>query len=537
MTSADPASVAGKEPPVDVTTDLLIIGAGPAGMSAALTAAGHGVRVMLVDENPIPLKTMGEDVPLHFGGRMAATLANQNAVLERLVETNPRLLEAMDAGVDVRLGTAVWGLFPQHPTAAWLGGPVAGLADTDSVYLVRFKQVIVATGRRDMGLAFAGWERPGVMGASAAYRLAILYGALETKVAVLIGSGTEALQAAHALAEAGVHIEAILEQAPQVIGSPQLLASLISGGARVFTTHVVQEAYGDNFGVTSVKIVEVDETGCQRAGQTQMLTCDTVLLGIGAVPTIELLEACGCAVGFQAERGGHVPLVDAAQRTSLPYVYVAGDCAGIWPSKSLSDVIAGQEGRLAATAALSALNVSADAAQESPITPGPPASDLSASRLAWVRASVLGSSADPRVCQCEEVTASEILSLQPPRYLGWTPSTSCHAQHEREPNPDVVKRLTRAGMGACQGRRCREQIAALIALDSKANLADIPLATHRTPVRPLTLAQLASLPESPAMASHWDSWFGMPTQWIPFWRVQATYTVATRNSSEPAGGE
>src|SRR5690242_2396220 len=109
MSEPDPASVAGKQPPISLATDLLIIGAGPAGLSAALTAAGRGARVTLVDENPIPLKTMGEEVPLHFGGRMAATLANRNAVLEHIVATNPQLLEVMDAGVDVRLGTAAWG--------------------------------------------------------------------------------------------------------------------------------------------------------------------------------------------------------------------------------------------------------------------------------------------------------------------------------------------------------------------------------------------------------------------------------------------
>lgn len=537
MSPIDPASVAGKAPPVDVTADLLIVGAGPAGMSAALTAAGRGVRVMLVDENPIPSRTMGEEVPLHFGGRMAATLANQNAVLERLVEANPQFLQAMDAGVDVRLGTAVWGLFPQHPTAAWLGGPVAGLADTDSVYLAGFKQAIVATGRRDMGLAFAGWQRPGVMGVSAAYRLASTYRALEAKVAVLVGSDTEALQTANALAETGVRIEAIVEQSPQVIGAPQLLASLVSRGTRVFTRHVVQQACGDNFGVTSIGVVEVDEAGHHLPDRAQMLTCDTVLLGIGAVPTIELVEACGCAVSFQPERGGHVPLIDGSQRTSLPYIYVAGDCAGVWPSKTLSEMVARQEGRIAANAAVSALTGLAAPEEESCVTPDTPTCDISINRLAWVRASVLNSSADPPVCQCEEVTASEILSLEPPRYVGWIPGASCQRQRELPPNPDVVKRLTRAGMGPCQGRRCREQIAALIALDSQATLADIPLATYRTPVRPLTLAQLASLPESPAMALHWDSWFGMPTQWIPYWRVQGAYTVATRNSSEPAGGE
>ena len=535
MSFLDPASVAGKVPPIDLTTDLLIIGAGPAGMSAALTAAGRGVRVTLVDENPIPLKTMGEDVPLHFGGRMAPTLANQNAVLVRVVEANPQLLQAMDAGVDVRLGTAVWGLFPQHPTAAWLGGPVAGLADIDSVYLLRFKQVIVATGRQDMGLAFAGWQRPGVMGVSAAYRLASTYNALDAKVAVLVGSDTEALQAANALAETGVRIEAIIEQSAQITGSPRLLASLTSRGTRVFTGHVIQEARGDHTGVTSTRIVEIDATGRHLSERTQTLTCDTLLLGIGAVPTIELVEAGGCAISFQAERGGHVPRIDASQRTSLPCVYVAGDCAGIWPSKTLSETIATQEGRIAANAALSALGVPSQ--KEAPVTPDTPTRDLSADRLAWVRASVISSSADPLVCQCEEVTASEVLSLKAPRYLGWTSKTSCRHQHELPPNPDAVKRLTRAGMGPCQGRRCREQIAALIALDSKLTLADIPPATYRPPVRPLTLEQMARLPESAALAPHWDSWFGMPTQWIPFWRVQPDYTAATRNSNEPAGGE
>lgn len=572
----DPASVVGKQPPIDAKTDLLIIGAGPAGMSAALTAAGRGVQVTLVDENPIPSRTMGEDVPLHFGGRMGTTLANQNAVLERVVEANPVLLEALDAGVDVRLGTAVWGLFPLHPTAAWLDGPVAGLADADNVYLMRFKQAVVATGRRDMGLAFPGWERPGVMGASAAYRLAITYKALQSEVAVLVGSDTEALQAASALAATGVRIEAVVEQSSEITGAAHLLNSLTIRGTRVFTRSVVQEACGDNFGVTSIRIAGVDGAGRRSGKQTEILTCDTVLLGIGAIPTIELVEACGCTVSFQAERGGHVALIDGSQRTSIPYIYVAGDCAGVWPSKTLSDEIARQEGRIAASAALGALGLADSAelprhAESLPLassstslapapvsaspaslpgsssTPDTPARDLCAGRIAWVRASVLGSSgATFPICQCEEVTAQEILSLQPPRYLGWTPKASSQ-KHEQlaalgssrdyPPDPDAVKRLTRAGMGACQGRRCREQIAALVALDSNTPLAQVPLATYRTPVRPLTLAQLAQLPESPQMAPHWDSWFGMPTQWVPFWRVKPAYTVATRDSDQPVGGE
>jgi thioredoxin reductase len=517
---SDPASVAGKQPPIGESTDLLIIGAGPAGMAAALAAAGRGVRVTLVDENPIPLRAMGEEVPLHFGGRMAATLANHNAVLDQILAANPRLGDAMEAGVDVRVGTVAWGLFPPHRTAAWLGGFVVGLADESrGAWLMRVGQVIVAAGRRDMGLAFEGWQLPGVMGATAAHRLATLYNALESKEAVLVGSDAEALQIGNALLDAGVRIAAIVEQAKAVVGPEHLLSRLVSRGARVFTGCVIQRAHGDQRGVTSIELGR------------ESIACDTVLLAVGAIPAIELLDSCGCAVSFQAERGGHVPNVDRWQRTSLPLVLAAGDCAGIWPSKSLSEAVARREGRIAAAAALRALGI--DSAEESAVQPDVPMSDIAARRVAWVRASVLESHAQPFVCQCEEVTAQEILELRPPRYLRWKgavhPESGCPAsRHWRFSgfpplrsgcSPDAVKRLTRAGMGPCQGRRCREQVAALVALDSNTALAEVPLATYRAPVRPLSLRQLASVPEAPATGEHWDSWFGMPSQWVPFWRI------------------
>ena len=256
------------------------------------------------------------------------------------------------------------------------------------------------------------------------------------------------------------------------------------------------------------------------------------------VPTIELLEACGCEIGFQKERGGHVAVIDGAQRTSVPNVYVAGDCAGIWASKTLSESVARREGRIAARIALRDLGLeigSSEADHEAAVVPDRVVTaGLSTQRLGWVRASVLGSPEDTAVCQCEEVTAREILTLRPPRYLGCPGGGGGRSTPS---NPDVVKRLTRAGMGPCQGRRCREQIAALLALEGNVPLEDVPLATYRTPVRPLTLAQMASLPESPRMAPHWDSWFGMPTQWVPFWRVRPEYTVATRDSDGPVGGE
>src|SRR6185437_1258659 len=538
----DPASVAGKQPPIDEATDLLIVGGGPAGISAALTAAGAGVRVTLVDENPVPFQTMGEDVPLHFGGRMAATVANRNAVLESMLAARPQLAEAIDAGVDVRLGTAVWGLFPQRPTAGWIDGHVAGLADEDRVYLLRFKQAVIASGCRDMGLAFDGWQRPGVMGAASAYRLATTYQALESRTAVLVGSGTEALLIGNALMEAGVRIAAVVEQAARVAGPADLAARLAANGARLFTRQVVEQTIGDPQGVVAVRLARIDGNGAHLSDPGERIECDTVVLAVAAIPAIELLEATGCAMSFQAARGGHVAVIDAAQRTSLPFLYAAGDCAGVWPSKSLCDGIARREGRIAAVAALRALGAAADGPSEEPVSPDPPLRDVAHERLAWVRATTLQAAATPFVCQCEEVTAAEIMGLRPPRYLGWRRDAGeswrlGSVDPQGVPDPDVVKRLTRAGMGPCQGRRCREQVAALMALGTGSALADIPLATYRPPVRPLRLGALAALPEVAAMAEHWDSWFGMPSQWIPFWRVPPAYTVAGRCTAEPVGGE
>jgi hypothetical protein len=131
------------------------------------------------------------------------------------------------------------------------------------------------------------------------------------------------------------------------------------------------------------------------------------------------------------------------------------------------------------------------------------------------------------------------LNLRPPRYVPLPDSrpnvAPSNLQHPALcASPDLVKRLTRAGMGSCQGRRCREQVGALLALGSGRELCKVPHATYRAPVRPLPLSQLAALPESPAMDEHWDSWFGMPSQWIPFWRVPPTYTVANRGEDEAA---
>lgn len=536
----DPKSVAGKTLAVTERTQLLVVGAGPAGLAAAIEAAGRGLSVVLVDENPVTFRTMGDDVPLHYGQGMSGAAHNRNAMMEAFIASEPLIETAFEAGVDLRLGTACWGLYGNGPSVAWLPGLVAGLTDGERSWMLQAQNVVVAAGRRDMGLGFPGWEKPGVMGATAALSLATRYGALGPRRIVVLGSSTEALSAALGLREAGAEIVAIVEQARDALGPADLVSALRDGGTRILTGSVVREATGRD-AVEAAHIGAVDGDG-RSTGAEQAIACDGIVLAIGATPVVDLLDALGCRIAFQPERGGYAATIDAEQRTSVRQVFAVGDAAGIWPAKSLDRGIAESEGRRAVAAVARELGLDDGRAVPAAAPPDATRHDIGAYRLAWVRASIIEARAEFHVCQCEEVTAREILEVRPPRYLDWqnerrNDRSLSALLGEAPPNPDQVKRLTRAGMGACQGRRCREQVAALLALGAALPLSSIALASYRAPVRPLPLALAGQIPEPAEQAEYWDSWFGMHAQWRPFWDVPALYTVATNDATGPVASE
>lgn len=136
---------------------------------------------------------------------------------------------------------------------------------------------------------------------------------------------------------------------------------------------------------------------------------------------------------------------------------------------------------------------------------------------AWATALAAASPADTVVCQCEGVTRADLTGVQPPAYLDRPAALAARSLatlcRDGPADPDQIKRLTRAGMGVCQGRRCRLQVATLLAV---ANDFPVPPATCRAPVRPVPLKVLADWDEPAAMAAGWDVWFGIPTQWTPY---------------------
>lgn len=448
--TVDKYDLTGKILPPAERFEVVVVGAGAAGASAAIDAAQDGKAVLLIDENPVSGSAMGTDTPLFFGGRMTAATQNSARMLEQVFASTPQLEAAFDAGVDVRLGTAAWGLYQNGPAIRTLPEAMLGLVDQDRSYMIGFRRLILATGARDLVLGFDGWNQPGVMGAQAFHALLYRYDALASRRVLILGSGRLALETALLAHARGIELAGLVEVLPDVQGPADLEAQVRGAGIEIFCKTVISTAHSDIDGVRGATLV------MEGNRVPMMLRCDTICLAIGAVPATELLSASG----------------------ANPDVTISlfGDCAG----------------------------------------PGPDTAYVQA----WARALAAHMSPETIICQCEEVTRADLLGVQPPRYLSRPAPMAARTLEtlaaDGPAHPDQIKRLTRAGMGTCQGRRCREQVACLLADATNTPLAQVPTASFRAPIRPIPLKLLADWEEGEAMISGWDVWFGIPTQWTPY---------------------
>ena len=201
------------------STPLVVVGAGVSGTAAAIEAAQAGVQVTLMDENPIGMSMMGLDVPLFFGKRTMSALRNKAEMLERVAAANDALAEAERAGVDVQLGTCVWGAFRNTETSRELDGPQLGLADYERSWLMKYDRLIVAAGARDLGMSFAGWNMAGAMGANGAHSLMSRYRALSSQRMVVLGSGNLGLNTARMALDTGVEVAAVVDVSPPCVAT------------------------------------------------------------------------------------------------------------------------------------------------------------------------------------------------------------------------------------------------------------------------------------------------------------------------------
>ena len=475
-----------------------VVGAGPAGVAAALAAAEVGAGVTLIDEHPIDSSMMGLDIPYLFGQRMTPTVRDEGLMLQRIIDANPGIGRAQEAGVEVMPGVYVWGSFRERENSRHVPKPVLGLGNDRETWMLEYDRLVLATGSRDLSLSFPGRELVGVVGARGLGALIEKYRAFSGSRLAILGSGDVALAVAKLALEHGIEVTAIVEQGSELRSAGLLADMLKDRGVNFYTGHRVVEARGQ-------REVEALVIASDR-GEVE-ITCDTVCLAIGVVPSVELPYLTGCELRFEASTGGYVPVFDFQMQTSIEGVFVAGDVCG-----TAGEETAKRQGVLAGRGAAGVVDENTQCL--APVTKNAAQSEVEYWE-SWRRSLANGQDRDVTVCLCEEVSRGDIQAVAPPRYLGW-PSrkmgdrTLASLFQEAPVNLDRLKRLTRAGMGYCQGRRCREEVALISAEASGVDASEVPLATFRTPIRPLPLRSMWDSEETEETRADWPKWFKKP---------------------------
>ena len=392
--------------------DVIVVGAGPAGIAAASAAARHGCSVLLLDDNPAP----GGQI---WRGGIEPSAKPANSAEHQ--EKAKALRNLASSGATLFFGYRVFDapapgtLLALHETA-----------DTPEVVSLQYERLILATGARERFLPFPGWTLPGVFGAGGLQ--ALVKGGLpvQGKRVAVAGSGPLLMAVAVHLRQYGAHVTSIVEQAPLAQLAP-FAASLLSHPAKIVQGLGYRVALGKTpyrTGCWPVAALANEATSQLKAvrftdgNKTWEEPCDLLACGFHLVPNTELASLLNCNL-----RGDFVD-VDEQQQTSVANVYCAGEPTGIAGLEAalLQGEIAGLACAGQPTGPLRARNVVQNKFAERL---------KSAFRL---RPELrLLPALDTLVCRCEDVTYENLAAR-----TGWTDA----------------KLQTRCGMGPCQGRIC-----------------------------------------------------------------------------------
>lgn len=329
-----------------ITKDIVIVGAGPAGLAAAIEAAGAGAKVLLVDLNLKPGGQLFKQIHKFFGSSAHRSGTRGTDIGLQLLK------EAEEHGVEIWLKSTVIGLFPGNKVGIERGID----SETKELVTVVASKIIVATGASENVVRFKGWTKPGVMGAGAAQTMINVNLVKPGKKIVMLGSGNVGLIVSYQLMQAGCEVVALVEAAPKIGGYAVHAAKIRRAGVPIYMKHTIIEAVGDeNDCVKEVIIAQVDEKFQPIPGTEQTIEADTIAIGAGLKPTVELTRLLNCEFTFNGVFGGWIPLHNKNMETSVAGIYVAGDATGVEEANT-----ALEEGRIAGIAAAQALGFISD---------------------------------------------------------------------------------------------------------------------------------------------------------------------------------
>jgi NADPH-dependent 2,4-dienoyl-CoA reductase/sulfur reductase-like enzyme len=458
----------------------VIVGAGPAGVRAAQTLVAHGLRPIVIDEAPRWGGQIYRQPPAGFE-RPKRTLYGFEAGRAHAVHT--AMADILER-IDWRPDTLVW-----SAGAGQLDLLSRGRMDT-----LPHGPLIVATGATDRVLPFPGWTLPGVYTLGAA-QVALKYQgcAIGSRV-VFAGTGPLLYLVAYQYAKAGAKVVAVLDTArfadklaasPAMARQPMVFAKgvyylgwLRAHGVPVHEGVRLVRASGDTR-VTGMRWRSGNDSGERE------LACDAVGFGYALRSETQLADLLGCRFAYDELQRAALPERDAAGRSSVPGVYLAGDGAGIMGADA-----AEWAGERAALALLADAGTAVDASRATAL-------EARLARTAAFRrglerafpfpADWAASAPDDLViCRCEEITAGELRACA--RDTG-----------AREMNR--LKALTRVGMGRCQGRTCGVAAAEILAHACSSAPQDVGRLRGQAPIKPLPFSATAAMAATAAITA------------------------------------
>lgn len=296
------------------STEILVIGGGPAGLAAAITAGEMGAKVILIERDAFLGGQLIKQTHRFFGSKREHAGTRGLKIAEDLKEKIKGL-----KNVEVLLSATALGYYED--------GIVTVLND-GKMHKIKPQKVIVATGAHEKFLPFTNNDLPGIYGAGAVQTLMNVYGIVPGQRILMIGAGNIGLIVSYQLMQAGVEVAAIIEGAPRIGGYLVHASKVRRLGIPILTRHTIKGAYGTN-SVEKAVICQLDDKWQHIAGTEQELAVDAICLAVGLSPLAEILWQAECEMIFIPELGGHVPLRDNNLETSVPGLYVAGDAAGV----------------------------------------------------------------------------------------------------------------------------------------------------------------------------------------------------------------
>jgi NADPH-dependent 2,4-dienoyl-CoA reductase/sulfur reductase-like enzyme len=454
----------------------VIVGAGIAGLSAAIEAARVGVSVTVVDEADAPGGQIYRQLPSAF------RVADERPLGKDF--RHGRELLAQLEGLPIRFvgGATVWGCFEER---------VLEVATDDRAWRLAAEVIVVASGAYDRPVPVPGWTLPGVLTVGGAQTLLKSQRVLPGRRMLLAGTGPLLLVVASQMAKHGVDVVAVADPVPtrDVLRRAGALLrgwrisrdgigyrwTLVRAGVPWISPAILTRIEGDGI-VESATVARVDQDWRPIPGTERTFQVDTVCMGYGLIPSIELLRLMNCAIRYDPLADAWVPERDDEFQTSVARVFAVGDGAGV-----AGAVVAADEGRVAGLAAARLLGqLTADGGRDRMRAPRQRLAQLASFRTAidetYRLKPGLYELADQGtiVCRCEEVRVRDLTA----------------AFDDGASTMSVLKAWTRSGMGACQARMCGIATAHSLARRVGQAVESVGAYSPRPPVKPVSIEAL-----------------------------------------------